>query len=92
MYFAGMTGFTTVSMTASRSSSVEISGLCWVETTMAGQRRTLPSLSYSTVTWLLPSGRSQLSSPLLRTAASRRHRAWAMAMGAGISSGVSSQA
>ena len=26
---------------------------------MAGQRRTLPSPSYSTVTWLLPSGRSQ---------------------------------
>ena len=51
-----------------------------------------PSSSSSTVTWLLPSGRSQLSSPLLRTAARRRHRAWAMAMGAGISSGVSSQA
>ena len=92
MYFAGMTGFTTVSMTASRRSSVEISGLCWVETTMAGQRRTLPSLSYSTVTWLLPSGRSHLSWPDLRTSARRRDSLWAMEMGAGISSGVSSQA
>ena len=71
---------------------MEMSGLCWVETTMAGQRRMLPSPSYSTVTWLLPSGRSQASSPLLRKAARRRQRVWAMAMGAGISSGVSSQA
>ena len=71
---------------------MEMSGLCWVETTMAGQRRMLPSSLYSTVTWLLPSGRSQLSSPLLRTAASRRQRSWAMAMGAGMRLGVSSQA
>ena len=92
MYRAGMTGLTTVSTMASRRSSMEISGLCWVETTMAGQRRTLPSPSYSTVTWLLPSGRSQGSSPLLRTAARRRQSPWAREMGAGISSGVSSQA
>ena len=69
-----------------------MSGLCWVERTMAGQRRTLPLSSYSTVTWLLPSGRSHFSSPLLRTAASFRVRSWARAMGAGIREGVSSQA
>ena len=33
------------------------SRLCWVDTTMAGQESTLPSSPYSTVTWLLPSGR-----------------------------------
>ena len=59
---------------------------------MAGQRSTLPSASYSTVTWLLPSGRSQVSSPLLRASVRRRQSWWAMEIGAGISSAVSSQA
>ena len=69
-----------------------MSGSCWVDTTMAGQESTLPSSPYSTVTWLLPSGRSHFSSPALRTSARRRDSLWAMEMGAGISSGVSSQA
>ena len=49
-----------------------MSGSCWVDTTMAGQERTWPSSPYSTVTWLLPSGRSHLSWPDLRTSARRR--------------------
>ena len=34
----------------------EDGALCWEETTIASRRRGLPS-SYSTVTWVLPSGR-----------------------------------
>ena len=81
-----------VSTMASRRSFRAMSGSCWVDTTMAGQERTWPSSPYSTVTWLLPSGRSQVSSPALRTSASLRESLWAREMGAGMSSGVSSQA
>ena len=48
--------------------------------------------SYSTVTWVLPSGRRYGSWPDLRTSASRRAIRWASAIGSGISSGVSRQA
>ncbi len=54
--------------------------------------RTGRSPSYSTVTWLLPSGRSQGRSPDLRALASRLVSRCARAIGSGISSGVSRQA
>ena len=82
----------TVSVTASLSFSMVISGACWVETTIAGQESTSPFSPYSTVTWHLPSGRRKSSSPFFLTSASLLARAWAMVMGAGINSGVSSQA
>ena len=69
-----------------------MSGSCWVETTTVSMRSTRPCSSYWTETWLLPSGRSQGRRPDLRRPASSRASLWAMAMGAGISSGVSSQA
>ena len=53
------------------------SGLCWVETTTAGIRSTAPFSPYWTVTWLLPSGRSQSTRPSLRTWARRRESLWA---------------
>ena len=92
MYWAGMMGLMISSTTASRRSFRAMSGSCWVDTTMAGQESTWPSSPYSTVTWLLPSGRSHFSLPDLRTSVSCRESLWAMEMGAGISSGVSSQA
>jgi hypothetical protein len=62
-----------------------------VETTTASTRRGLP-YAYSIVTWDLPSGSSQGSSPDFRTAASRRVSRCASEMVSGISSGVSVQA
>ena len=66
---AGSVGSITFAITVSRISSWETSGECCVETTTVWTRSgCMPS--YSTVTWLLPSGRSQ-STPSRRTAASR---------------------
>ena len=48
--------------------------------------------SYSMVTWLLPSGRSQGIVPFCRNSVSRLMMRWASAIGSGISSGVSLQA
>ncbi len=66
-------------MTSSRTASwiflFETCSACCVDTTTVSMRTGLPS-SYWTVTWLLPSGRSQ-SSDLRRTSASRRVSAWA---------------
>ena len=47
---------------------------------------------YTTLTWVLPSGRSQGRSPPLRTIASRSARRWARTMGSGMREGVSSVA
>ena len=77
--------------TSARRSSVETSSSCWVETTTASMRVGLPS-TYSTLTWLLPSGRRNSSVPARRTSLSWRTSLWASMMGSGISSGVSSQA
>ncbi len=52
------------------------SGPCCVETTMA-DARTGTSSSYSMVTWVLPSGRSQSTFLLLRTSASFFASLWA---------------
>ena len=79
------------SMTSALSVAWSISGACWVETTTVCTR-TGVSPSYSTVTWLLPSGRSQGSSPLRRACERRRVILCASAMGMGMYSGVSSQA
>ncbi len=77
--------------TSARRSSVEISSLCCVETTTASMRLgVLPT--YSTLTWLLPSGRRKSRAPWRRTSESCRTSLWASMMGSGISSGVSSQA
>ena len=80
------------SMTASRRSEMATSGACCVEMTTVSSRLTAPVLSYSTETWLLPSGRSQARRPLLRAAVSDRASIWAYSTGAGISVCVSSQA
>ena len=52
----GMTGRITASMMSARSRSARTSGSCWVETTTVRTRFGMPC-SYSTVTWVLPSGR-----------------------------------
>ena len=88
---AGSTGLMISSITASLSASYPISGLCWVERTTASMRRGRLS-SYSMVTWLLASGRSQDRTPPLRTSDWRLVRAWAKVMGMGMSTSVSSQA
>ena len=80
----------TSSRTASWSFLLVISSECWVLRTTASMRAGLPSL-YSTVTWLLPSGRSH-GCCLRRASARRRVSACAKEMGAGMSSAVSSQA
>ncbi len=78
----------TFSITVSQISSWLTSGACWVEmTTVCTRTGFCPS--YSTVTWLLPSGRSQGISPDRRAAASRCVSRCASAIGSGISSGVS---
>ena len=59
---------------------------------MASTRTGLSSSSYSIVTWVLPSGRRYGSVPSLRTAVSCSASRWAIVIGSGISSGVSSQA
>ena len=66
-------------------------GACCVETTTVSIR-TGVSPSYSTVTWLLLSGRSQSTSPFWRASVSRLMIRCASAIGSGISSGVSLQA
>ena len=82
----------TFSMISRLSSSCSISGACWVETTTVSTRTGRSFSSYSTVTWLLPSGRSQESWPLRRHSESLRVMRCASAMGMGMYSGVSSQA
>src|SRR3977135_1499250 len=67
------TGRTTRAITPSRSSTLSILSECWVDTTtLAIPTGRAPS--YTTLTWVLPSGRSHERSPALRTAASRSAR------------------
>ena len=72
-------------------SACETSGACWVETTTVSIR-TGVNPSYSTVTWLLASGRSQGIVPSCRNSVIRLMIRCASAIGSGISSGVSLQA
>ena len=80
----------TCSRIASWSFLFETSSECWVETTTVSMRTGLPP-RYSTDTWLLPSGRRK-ARPARRAFASWRVTACAYWIGAGMSSGVSSQA
>ena len=86
---------TTASMmcffTSRRNSSVETSALCWVEITTASMRFGTPP-TYSTLTWLLPSGRRKSRTPWRRTWERRCTSLCAIMIGSGISSAVSSQA
>ena len=61
----------------------------WLLTTMASTRTGLWFASYSTVTWLLPSGRRYGMVPFLRTSLSLKASLWASEIGVGINSGVS---
>ena len=81
----------TSSITASFSVLYFTLSECCVEMTTESMRFGR-SFSYSTVTWLLPSGRRKSTLPALRTAASCLVSLCAYMMGAGISSGVSSHA
>ena len=81
----------TASTISERRRSARTSGSCWAETTTVRTRFGTPC-SYSTVTWVLPSGRRYGSWPDLRTSARRRAIRCASAIGSGISSGVSRQA
>ena len=87
---SGTTLSITSELTASRSCSVETESSCCAAMTTACTLCARPS-RYSTVTWLLPSGRRNFRSPR-RALASWRVSRCASAMGRGISSGVSSQA
>ena len=87
----GTTGSMTSVLIRSTISACDTSGACWVETTTVSTR-TGVAPSYSTVTWLLASGRSQLIEPFCRSSVIRLMIRWASAIGSGISSGVSLQA
>ncbi len=88
MSAAGTTGRMISSRIASRSSGVGIDSACCVEMTTVSTRTGLPS-AYSTVTWLLPSGRSHSSVRFLRASARRSVSLCASVIGSGISSSVS---
>ncbi len=68
---AGSTAWITCFRMSARSSSLPTVSACCVEMTTASMRTGLPFASYSTVTWLLPSGRRYGSLPFLRTSVSR---------------------
>ena len=87
----GIVGRTTASVMSSRRRSTSTSGSCWAETTTVRTATGVP-LRYSTVIWVLPSGRRYGSCPDLRDAASCRAIRCASAIGSGMSSGVSRQA
>ena len=55
--WAGMVGRMTRSIMSFRICSRVASGPCWVETTTVSTRLGVLSSLYSTVTWVLPSGR-----------------------------------
>ena len=79
-------------MIASRiTPSRHAASVCWVETTTVSTRTGFAP-SYSIVTWVLPSGSTHGSSPLLRTCARRSDSRCAMSIGSGIRVGVSRQA
>ena len=67
---------TTSSRIPSVSSFLLTSGPCWAEQTTAVISRGAPS-TYRTVTWLLPSGRSQGSTFFSRASVSRPQIRWA---------------
>ena len=90
--FAGITGRITRALIVSSICSGFTSPSCWALTTTVVTRWGRNSSSYSKVTCALPSGRSHGISPDRRASESRRTSLWAYETGAGIDSGVSSQA
>ena len=85
------TGFIICSITLSRITSFEISGLCWWEiTTVFILFGLCPS--YSTVTWLFESGLNHDNEPFFLNSVACRKSLWEYIIGAGINSGVSEQA
>ena len=82
---------TSASMSGRRRVSTSTSSRCCAEISTVSTRTGLPS-TYSTDTWLLPSGRRYGTTPALRTSESRFDKRWAIAIGIGISSSVSRQA
>ena len=89
---AGMIGLITCSIRSGRMTvSRSMPSWCWVLMSTLFSRTGRP-FSYSTLTWVLPSGRRYGMAPLLRTSVRRSLRRWASQMGMGIRSGVSSQA
>ena len=81
----------TLGMAANDSASSSISSACCVESTTASISAGRPP-TYRNVTWAFASGRSQGKVPSFRTSTCLRISLWANMIGAGISSGVSSQA
>jgi len=79
------------SSTSRRKTSVATEESCCVDTTTVSMRTGRPSW-YSTVTWVLPSGRKYGRLPDRRTSESRRTSRCAISIGIGINSGVSRQA
>ena len=71
--------------------SMSMPGPCCVEISTVDRRFGLPS-TYSTETWVLPSGRRYGSVPDLRTSESRNASLCASQIGIGMRSSVSSQA
>ncbi len=83
-----MTCFLTSLSRVSSSTSSE----CCEDSTTVSTRTGRLSASYSMVTCVFPSGRRYGSVPSLRTAVSCSARRWAITIGSGISTSVSSQA
>ena len=88
---AGRTGRITCSVIVLTISACLTSGACCVETTTVSTRIGVKP-SYSMVTWLLASGRSQGIVPSWRSSVIRLMIRCASAIGSGISSSVSLQA
>src|SRR6478752_348769 len=68
---------TSASMSGRRSVSTSTSSRCCAEISTVSTRTGLPS-TYSTDTWLLPSGRRYGTTPALRTSESRFDKRWAV--------------
>ncbi len=90
-YRASTGSITSLAMASFTTPSAHACSVCWVETTTVSTR-TGTSPSYSTVTWVFPSGSTHPSSPFLRTSARRSDSRCAISIGSGISVAVSVQA
>ena len=89
---SGMIGSKTYFLISSWICSCVTSGSCCVESTTASRRFGVPFSSYSTVTWVFPSGLKYFNVPSFLTSVSFLASLCASEIGYGISSGVSSEA
>ena len=87
-----ITGRITCARMPSRTVSISVSAECCEDMTIVSTRKGFPSESYSTVTWLFPSGRRYGKMPFFRTSVRRAVSLCARLIGRGISSFVSLQA